>query len=257
MTARLLVTVAHPDDETFGTGSVIALAAESGAEVTVCCATRGEAGEAPGLDDFDGLDGGLGAVREAELRAAGEVLGVSRYVLLGYRDSGMAGAAAGGTLAGAPFADVVSAVRGVLDDVDPDVVVTLDPDHGDGHRDHERIGRATIEACRARADVRLYLWVIDRTLMARWFAALADVRPDSAHLDLDLDGPGRPESHISTVLDVTRLRSRRERAMAMHRSQTSPYAGMPEDLRAAFLETDRLVRLQPPWPGGEVERALF
>ncbi len=41
--ARLLVTVAHPDDETFGAGSAIALAAEHGAHVTVCCATRGEA----------------------------------------------------------------------------------------------------------------------------------------------------------------------------------------------------------------------
>ena len=260
MTARLLVTVAHPDDETFGTGSVIALAAESGAEVTVCCATRGEAGEAPGLD---GLDRDLGAVREAELRAAGEVLGVSRCVLLGYRDSGMTGEAAGDTLAGAPFADVVADVRKVVADVAPDVVVTLDPDHGDGHRDHERIGRATIEACRGRPELRLYLWVIDRTLMARWFAALADVRPDSAHLDLnregdlDQDGPGRPEAHVSTVLDVARLRSIRERAMAMHRSQTSPFAGMPEDLRAAFLEADRLVRLQPPWTGGELERALF
>lgn len=254
MSARLLVTVAHPDDETFGTGSVIAAAADAGAEVTVCCATRGEAGEAPGLDDPD-CD--LGAIREAELRAAGEVLGVSRHVLLGYRDSGMTGDPGPETLAGAPFADVAAKVRKLVTEVAPDVVVTLDPDHGDGHRDHERIGRATIEACRELPEVRLYVWVVDRTMMTRWLTALADLRPDSAHLELDHDAPGRPDSHITTVLDVAHLRATRERAIAMHRSQTSPYEGMPEDLRAAFLETDRLVRLQPPWPGGAVERGLF
>jgi hypothetical protein len=34
-------------------------------------------------------------------------------------------------------------------------------------------------------------------------------------------------------------------------------ADMPEDLVDAYLSTDRLVRVQPPWPGGEQERSLL
>jgi N-acetyl-1-D-myo-inositol-2-amino-2-deoxy-alpha-D-glucopyranoside deacetylase len=68
---------------------------------------------------------------------------------------------------------------------------------------------------------------------------------------------GRADAEITTVLDVAHLVPVRERAMAEHRSQVPPYTGMPEDLRAAFLTTDRLVRRQPPWPGGEPERSLF
>lgn len=60
------MVVAHPDDETFGLGSVIAAAVAEGAEVVVCCATRGEAGEAAELPE--GAD--LGAVRADELRTA-------------------------------------------------------------------------------------------------------------------------------------------------------------------------------------------
>ena len=62
-----LVIVAHPDDETFGCGSLIAAAASCGAEVTVLCATRGEAGErTPDVDPT----ADLGQIREAELHAA-------------------------------------------------------------------------------------------------------------------------------------------------------------------------------------------
>lgn len=252
MTRRLLITVAHPDDETFGTGSVIAAAAADGVEVTVCCATRGEAGEVHGVETGDDV----GALRAAELRAAGAVLGVSRYVLLDYRDSGMAGEPEPDTLAAAPLQDVVTALRKVVDQVRPDVIVTLDPEHGDGHRDHTAIGRATEEACRDLPDVRVYAWAIPRPLLARWFSELQHVRPESAHLDLDRQGLGRPEEQITTVLDVAHVLPTRERAMAMHRSQTPPYAGMPSELRDEFLRTDRLVRLHPAWDGG-IEHTLF
>ena len=42
---RLLVGLAHPDDETFGTGSLLLRAAGEGYRTAVCCATRGEAGD--------------------------------------------------------------------------------------------------------------------------------------------------------------------------------------------------------------------
>jgi len=82
---KLLVVVAHPDDETFGLGSVIAHAASHGVEVAVACATRGELGEvAPG----SGIERAeLGDVREAELRAAVHELGGSRVEMLGWLDT--------------------------------------------------------------------------------------------------------------------------------------------------------------------------
>jgi LmbE family N-acetylglucosaminyl deacetylase len=255
VTGRALVVVAHPDDETFGTGSVIASLVAAGVEVVVCCATRGEAGEV--LSELpDGAD--LGAVREAELRAAGAVLGVTRFVLLDYADSDMAGDPAPGTLVAAPLEAVAAAVRTVVEGVDPDLVVTTDPDHGDGHRDHVHIGRATVEACAGRDGTRVYLWVVSRELLRSWFAELARVRPDAGHLTLDLDaaGIGRPHEDVTTVLDVTPFRAVREKAMAQHATQKAPFDGMPAELQDAFLHTDRLVRVQPPWPGGPPERSL-
>lgn len=250
---RVLLTVAHPDDETFGTGSVIAAAVEAGAEVVVCCATRGEAGEAIGLPP----DADLGTVREAELRAAANLLGAARVELLGYRDSGMTGEPAPGTLAAADPDEVAARVDAVIRDVRPDVVVTLDPDFGDGHRDHYAIGRATTAACAAHPDVRVYAWTVPRSVLARWFAEMERVRPGSEHLDLDRAGMGRPDEDITTVLDVGHLRPLRERAFTLHASQASPVDGMSEELRAAVLERDHLVRLQPPWTGGDRETSLF
>lgn len=253
---RLLVVVAHPDDETFGCGSLIADAAEAGADVIVCCATRGEAGElVPGYD-IGGRS--LGAVREQELRAAGEVLGVGEIVLLDFVDSGMDGEAPAETLVGAARDSVVSAVADVVARTDPDVVVTLDAAGGDGHRDHVRIAEATTEAVRREGvEASLYYWCVVRSLLRRWLATLQKVRPESSHLQLEPDHLGRPDEEITTFVDTTAQLGRRWAAMAMHRSQRPPFEGMPDDLVADSLTCDRLVRVEPPWPGGPVERQLF
>ncbi len=62
---RMLVMIAHPDDETFGCGSILLHAAGRGVTTFLCCATRGEAGEpAPG----SGIDQQhLPAIPEREL----------------------------------------------------------------------------------------------------------------------------------------------------------------------------------------------
>ncbi|MFP5370986.1 MAG: PIG-L family deacetylase, partial [Actinomycetes bacterium] len=118
-----LVAVAHPDDEAFGCGSVIARGAALGAEVTIACATRGEAGEPP---PGSAGPGDLGAVREAELRRAAERLGAARVELLGYRDSGFDGEPPPGTLCAAPVAAVAEVLERLLTELRPAVVVVLD-----------------------------------------------------------------------------------------------------------------------------------
>jgi N-acetyl-1-D-myo-inositol-2-amino-2-deoxy-alpha-D-glucopyranoside deacetylase len=161
------------------------------------------------------------------------------------------------TLAGAPLGDVISDLRKVVDQVKPDVVVTLDPDYGDGHRDHAIIGQATVQACRDLPETRVYAWTVPRALLGRWFAELENVRPDSKHLELDQGALGRPEDQITTVLDTSNVRSRREHAISLHASQASPYDAMSAHLRDGFLDTDHLGRIQPAWTGDGREHTLF
>jgi len=250
---KVLVVVAHPDDETFGLGSVIAGAVDRGAEVVVCCATRGEAGDSL-VEPPAGQS--LGQLRETELRAAGDILGVSRHVLLGFGDSGMRGPEPAGSLCAVPEAMVVDAVSQVLDEVRPRVVVTLDPVTSDGHRDHDRIGSATLAAVSGRPEVTAYVWCVPRPVLQQWFAHLAVVRPDAEHLAEPVQAPGRPIEEVTTILDSRPYLGVRTRAGAEHASQTSPFSGMPPQLQEAFMGTDHLVRMQPPWTGGDLERSL-
>jgi len=72
-----------------------------------------------------------------------------------YRDSGMAGSAAAAhprAWAGVDLAGAAAAVRVVLDDVRPDVVVTYDATGGYGHPDHVRTHEATCRAVATSAD---------------------------------------------------------------------------------------------------------
>ena len=233
---HLVVVVAHPDDESFGCGSLIARAVTAGSRVTVLCGTRGEMGERTPDPETDHLD--LAEVRERELRAAAAVLGVSGVEVLDHADSGFDGAMPAGALCALPVGQLVAELDAAFDRLDPTEVLILDG--SDGHRDHVHVRDAVEVVLRRRPAVGLTQSSLANSLMRRWVEEMRVRRPDTAYLDIDLDALGRPDAELD-VIDTSAQLATRERAMACHRSQRSPYDDLSPDLRRAFLTTDFVV----------------
>jgi len=77
---RVMLVVAHPDDETFCSGTLCELASR-GASIEVISLTRGEGGPTGGYDRSS-----LGQVREQEMQQSCAVLGVRKVHFLDYLD---------------------------------------------------------------------------------------------------------------------------------------------------------------------------
>jgi LmbE family N-acetylglucosaminyl deacetylase len=231
---RLLVAVAHPDDETFGCGSVLAHAHARGHATAVVCATRGEAGESRIATDD------LAAQREAELRAAAQILGVDEVVLLGHVDSDMEGAPPPGALVAVDPGALTAEIGAQIERWRPDVVVTLDA--SDGHRDHVAMRDATIAAVdAAAAPPALYLVCLARSSMQRWAEHMSAIGGGEAYLGHEL---GTPDDEVTTFVDVSAELDVRWAAIRAHASQASPYDELPPELQREFLAIDRLQLVQ-------------
>lgn len=139
--SRLLAIFAHPDDEIFCAGGILARWTASGGEAMVISATRGEAGQIQ--DGRAATRITLGDVREQELRDACTHLGVQQSICLDYRD---------GSLQDVDEVILARAVESHIRTFGPDVVVTFGPDGGYGHPDHVAISNATTRACRQIAE---------------------------------------------------------------------------------------------------------
>jgi LmbE family N-acetylglucosaminyl deacetylase len=133
---RLAAVFAHPDDDTYGVAGSVALHASDGIEVTVILATSGEAGRI--LDPSLASRENLGVVRETEDRASWAEIGVKpSFHFLRHPDGG---------LAAVPAAALASQIEGLLEQAQPEVVVTFGPDGVTGHEDHIAVGEAATGA---------------------------------------------------------------------------------------------------------------
>src|SRR5207302_7448928 len=151
MAERTLLAVhAHPDDECIGTGGILARYAAEGVRTVLVTCTDGAVGEIS--DPALATPENLVEVRSHELDESVRILGVSRLVKLGYRDSGMAGTADNDNPASfnqAHFDDAVERVVQVMRAERPQVVVTYDERGGYGHPDHIRAHQVALAAFRA------------------------------------------------------------------------------------------------------------
>ena len=221
----LLAVFAHPDDEAFSSGGTLAHYASIGVQVQLACATRGEASKItdPSLKGIEDL----GRQREGELRAACQALGIPDPVFLDFHDSGRAER----TRFNDPKAlmnldplDVEPAIRALIEQHAPQVLLTFDPHGGYGHVDHLVIQRATTAAFFSTGHLpappqRLYY----TALSSEAAQGLARFNPGNDPLIY-----GVSEGTVAVRLDVSAYGERKQAALRAHGSQTGPESRMAQ-----------------------------
>ena len=246
-TKRLLGIFAHPDDE--GTMSAAILQYSTlGVETGLVCATRGEVGEI--ADPALATRENLGQVREEEMRAAAEVLGVRNLWFLDYRDSGMAGTPENEdprAFVRVSADEVVGKLVAIIRQFHPQVLVTFDESGAYGHPDHIAIYRHATSAFHAAANPvqypelgpahavsKLYYSAFPRSVareMAEW---IKSQNYEGSFRELDPEKLGLPDELISVWLDVEPWRETKDRSWSMHRTQMgsmSFMAQLPEEIQ--------------------------
>jgi N-acetyl-1-D-myo-inositol-2-amino-2-deoxy-alpha-D-glucopyranoside deacetylase len=216
----LLIVLAHPDDEIFH-GGVLAQLSERGVRVTLVCATDGEAGKPhPSVGPVDDL----GALRVEELRLSCARLGIEEPVLLRFHDSARKERQRhddAHALANVDMLDVEAAIRGIIANVKPHVIVTFEPHGGYYHPDLVAIQRATTAAffssgvMGSEAPERLFY----ATMLSDVFRAFAEASRGRGIIDgLDPDVFATTPEMIAVSFDASPYLERKLSALTAHRS---------------------------------------
>ncbi|MDP8927963.1 MAG: PIG-L family deacetylase [Actinomycetota bacterium] len=162
---------AHPDDETYLAGGIMAAASRAGQRVVCVTATAGERG----TDDPDAWPPErLAGRRQRELHEALHLLGVHEHHWLGYRD---------GSCDSVAPEEAVQRLTSIVAAVAPDTILTFGPDGITGHADHIAVGRWAKIAARAVTGARLLAAAKDQQWVKR-FTPL--------HATYDVFPPGFP-----------------------------------------------------------------
>jgi LmbE family N-acetylglucosaminyl deacetylase len=220
-----MCVLAHPDDESLGTGGTLAKYAADGVETYLITATRGERGRY-----FDNGERPaphvVGATRDAELRAAARELGIRDVTQLGLPD---------GALDAVDAEHAQSVIAEHIRHVRPQVVITFGPEGAYGHPDHIAISQLTTAAV-VRASSGDYavskLYYIAWSV-GKWAAYQAALKK----LVVTVDGVERevvpaPDWEITTRIDTNAVWPTVWRAVQCHRTQMSIFTkleGLPPE----------------------------
>jgi LmbE family N-acetylglucosaminyl deacetylase len=256
MDLRLMCVLAHPDDESLGTGGTLAAYASEGVTTFLVTATRGERGRFGSGVDAPTPDV-VGRTREAELLAAARELGVQDVRMLGYPDGG---------LDQVDPAAAIETIAGHLRRARPQVVITFGPDGAYGHPDHIAISQLTTAAIGCAADAsfgggrvpgephRVAKLYFIAWSAAKWAAYQAALKK----LAITVDGVERqvvpaPDWQLTTIVDSMAVWRTVWRAVSCHRTQMAIYdqfQALPESQQAALWGTQEFYRVFSSVNGG-------
>jgi N-acetyl-1-D-myo-inositol-2-amino-2-deoxy-alpha-D-glucopyranoside deacetylase len=273
----LMAVHAHPDDESIGTGGILAKYSGEGIHTALVHCTRGELGDIQDPSFVPPEPGmALEDIRMLELDNALSVLGVQTSYYLGYRDSGMAGNPNNDNPASFAQVNTEEASRrlaNIIRQVKPQVIVTYDEKGVYGHPDHIMTNVITIKAffMAGDADIRthdgdspppwqpakLYYIAIPLERLQRLSSIRNERQPDRRQTSTIV---GTPESDITTVIDVSDVLDLKFKAIFCHKSQIGQghyFRHLPEDLVRRMFGHEHFVCVHGRQPSPEKETDLF
>lgn len=130
---KILVVVAHPDDEVLGMGGTIAKYVYEGNEVAVLIVTDGSTSQYKNDPQLENIL----KQKKQETENATRILGVSKVYYGGLPDMRLDVTA---------HTEVNNAIERVIEDFDPDIIYTHF--EGDVNRDHQCVYESVLVACR-------------------------------------------------------------------------------------------------------------
>jgi LmbE family N-acetylglucosaminyl deacetylase len=261
---KIMAIFAHPDDEGV-VGGTLAAYARQGMEVTLVCATRGEAGEIsdPALATAETL----GTVRQKELDAACEILGIQQLYFLDYCDSGMAGTAENGrptSFVRADPVEVLGKLVGLMRQLKPDIVITFEPFGWYGHPDHQATSRWATAAYTLAGDAAAYpdkgrAWQPRRLFhavipvstfqtMLQEAAASGNFEVDNIAENIPVEQQLKTEAAVTHIVDVTPLFDIKQNAMRAHHTQFSEehmFSKMPRETIIKAMGNEYFIQVFP------------
>ena len=217
----LLLVLAHPDDESMGTGGLILRHTRAGIPTNLVCATYGEKGwmgKPPGAKEED-----LREIRAGELEEAAAALALTAVVLWDYPDGGVSGS---------DRQEITQRIWEQISKLRPRAVVGWGPDGGYGHPDHVAIGKCTDAAVAAMTEGErpaLYHIAIDEQL-GEFYREAARLSGGGDDLPLQV------QDHVDVIvaLDPDEVMMKL-RAIDCHRSQL-------QDWRIAIRDHPQLMQ---------------
>ena len=215
--ARALAVIAHPDDESFGLGSVLSAMVDAGTRVVGVCFTHGEA------STLGAADADLHHTRAVELADAARSLGIGTVELLDYPD---------GRLADIAVDELADRVVDTACRHRADLLVVFDEGGITGHPDHQHATAAALAAAR-RLDLPVLAW------------AVPDAVASALNTEFATGFVGRTPEEIEVTLRVDR--ARQLAAIACHRSQSATNPVLWRRLELSG-EREPLRWLRPPGP---------
>jgi mycothiol conjugate amidase Mca len=264
----LMTVHAHPDDEVFSTGGVLAKYSDQGIHTVLVTCTDGSEGEIvdPTMN-VEEVKPRLAEVRRRELEGAAKMLGIGSLEMLGYRDSGMAGKESNQNPASFHMAGAEEATGRLVRLVRkhrPQVLVSYDENGSYGHPDHIKAHQITALAFDAAGNPTRYpdagpawqpqkLYICGRSQRQadRWRQMAEELNLDIPWLraprDINEPPRGIPSERVTTIVDVARYAPRKRAAFEAHRTQISPeffVYKLPDEVLARAFNDEEFIRVR-------------